>query len=395
MVLFYRVVMKKKKLKLKTKYKFLLIIIAIFLVTFFSMNFLFNIILIGDKDIYLNVNSSYFENGYKATFFGKKLKVDVKNNIDNTSLGDYKVTYTANLLNFKKSVIRNVHVVDNEKPVITLNGDNIIYLNKDSKYEEPGYEITDNYDKDINSKIKVTNNIDETKAGKYEVVYEAIDSSKNKAKVVRTVEVLDDSALTSSIKDFTLKGLFTKTTLTYEENEYNYFNDTIFLGDSNTSFLYQKGKHISAYQTWARNNLNIAQMNSSTFETYENRQNTVLNDALTKYDVAADQITIKTADNFYKIALQDIIFAEVINRKVIIHTITAEYVSVFNFQYWTDTLSADYFFQPHRCFIVNMYFVSRFDRLYIYLCHDRYKALLSRRKYAEFKDHYLRFIEMR
>lgn len=275
--------MKKKKLKLKTKYKFLLIMIAIFLVTFFSMNFLFNIILIGDKDIYLNVNSSYFENGYKATFFGKKLKVDVKNNIDNTSLGDYKVTYTANLLNFKKSVIRNVHVVDNEKPVITLNGDNIIYLNKDSKYEEPGYEITDNYDKDINSKIKVTNNIDETKAGKYEVVYEAIDSSKNKAKVVRTVEVLDDSALTSSIKDFTLKGLFTKTTLTYEENEYNYFNDTIFLGDSNTSFLYQKGKHISAYQTWARNNLNIAQMNSSTFETYENRQNTVLNDALTKY----------------------------------------------------------------------------------------------------------------
>lgn len=275
--------MKKKKLKLKTKYKFLLIIIAIFLVTFFSMNFLFNIILIGDKDIYLNVNSSYFENGYKATFFGKKLKVDVKNNIDNTSLGDYKVTYTANLLNFKKSVIRNIHVVDNEKPVITLNGDNIIYLNKDSKYEEPGYEITDNYDKDINSKIKVTNNIDETKAGKYEVVYEAIDSSKNKAKVVRAVEVLDDSALTSSIKDFTLKGLFTKTTLTYEENEYNYFNDTIFLGDSNTSFLYLKGKHISAYQTWARNNLNIAQMNSSTFETYENRQNTVLNDALTKY----------------------------------------------------------------------------------------------------------------
>lgn len=275
--------MKKKKLKLKPKYKFLLIIIAIFLVTFFSMNFLFNIILIGDKDIYLNVNSSYFENGYKATFFGKKLKVDVKNNIDNTSLGDYKVTYTANLLNFKKSVIRNIHVVDNEKPVITLNGDNIIYLNKDSKYEEPGYEITDNYDKDINSKIKVTNNIDETKAGKYEVVYEAIDSSKNKAKVVRAVEVLDDSALTSSIKDFTLKGLFTKTTLTYEENEYNYFNDTIFLGDSNTSFLYQKGKHISAYQTWARNNLNIAQMNSSTFETYENRQNTVLNDALTKY----------------------------------------------------------------------------------------------------------------
>ena len=275
--------MKKKKLKLKTKYKFLLIIIAIFLVTFFSINFLFNIILIGDKDIYLNVNSSYFENGYKATFFGKKLKVDVKNNIDNTSLGDYKVTYTANLLNFKKSVIRNIHVVDNEKPVITLNGDNIIYLNKDSKYEEPGYEITDNYDKDINSKIKVTNNIDETKAGKYEVVYEAIDSSKNKAKVVRNVEVLDDSALTSSIKDFTLKGLFTKTTLTYEENEYNYFNDTIFLGDSNTSFLYLKGKHISAYQTWARNNLNIAQMNSSTFETYENRQNTVLNDALTKY----------------------------------------------------------------------------------------------------------------
>ena len=275
------VVIKKRKVKIKY---IILVLTMTILVIFLFMSYFFNITLIGDKDIYLNVNNSYFENGYKATLFGKKLKVSVTDNIDTTSLGDYKVTYTISLLNIKRSTVRNVHVVDNEEPVITLKGDNIIYLNKNEKYVEPGYEVTDNYDKDIANKVSISNNIDISKKGKYEVIYEATDFSLNTAKVIRTVEIIDDSALTSSIEDFSLNGLFDKITLKYDDKEYDYFKDVIFLGDSNTSFLYLKGNHISSRQTWARNNLNIAQINSSTFETYENRQNSTINGALEKYE---------------------------------------------------------------------------------------------------------------
>lgn len=47
-----------------------------------------------------------------------------------------------------------------EKPIITLKGNNTVALLKGEKYVEPGYIATDNCLGDITDRVKVTNNID-------------------------------------------------------------------------------------------------------------------------------------------------------------------------------------------------------------------------------------------
>ena len=69
-----------------------------------------------------------------------------------------------------KTVKRKVKVVDTTNPVITLQGDEVTIYQNDT-YNEPGYTATDNYDKDLTSKVKTTNNIDNKKLGTYEVTY--------------------------------------------------------------------------------------------------------------------------------------------------------------------------------------------------------------------------------
>jgi peptidoglycan/xylan/chitin deacetylase (PgdA/CDA1 family) len=220
------------------------------------------IILKGDKEITISLNTEYKEPGYIAYYFikDKTELVKVSNNIDNTKVGDYKVTYK---LKYKKRTTKKtriVHVVDDEKPTITLNGtgsycpgseyveegysatDNydgditdkvvkeiknnkVIYKVSDSSgneskktrkikeqdieepkialqgdttiniyvgenYNEPGYIITDNCDKEIESKISITGDIDNTKAGDYVLTYSVTDFSGNTTSVERTVRVI-------------------------------------------------------------------------------------------------------------------------------------------------------------------------------------------------------------
>ena len=53
------------------------------------------------------------------------------------------------LLKTTKKITRKINVVDKTPPVITLtNQDITIYQNE--IFNEPGYEITDNYDKNVN-----------------------------------------------------------------------------------------------------------------------------------------------------------------------------------------------------------------------------------------------------
>ncbi len=273
--------MKKRRKKLKKKVVIIIVFLFIIVSNLIVGNFTIKFKLIGDKKVYVTINEKYSESGYIAKVFNKKINnVKTKNNIDTTKLGEYKVEYKLIYGIYTKKLIRDVLVVDDKKPVITLNGPNIVYLNLNEEYKEEGYNVTDNYDKDI--KVKVTNNI-KNKIGKYEVIYEATDSSGNKEKVIRHVEISDESLLTASVDKFYLKGYFDEVILKPGEKEYDYFKDTVFLGDSNTTFLHLNGNYISASQTWGRNNLNIMQINSATFTVYADKKSYLLDDALKKY----------------------------------------------------------------------------------------------------------------
>lgn len=147
------------------------------------------VIELNNSDITLCPNQEYVEDGYKAFDnvdgdITDKVKISIKNN---------KIYYnvTDNSGN-SKVVFRNINYVDNESPVISLNGNNTIYIFKGVTYIDNGYTAFDNCDGDITTNVKMENNIDINTPGEYKVSYTVNDTFGNKTTVTRDVIVYDD-----------------------------------------------------------------------------------------------------------------------------------------------------------------------------------------------------------
>lgn len=167
------------------KLKYALIVILIIIFSFLIINFVIlspNIVLKGDKNLILEVNSDYDELGYTANYLGKDItsNVIVKSNLDTKKIGIYKIEYIITYKGKTKKIKRNIEVKDTTKPVIELVGDKKTYVCPNKEYEELGYKATDNYDGDITSKVEVKYNNDK-------IIYEVKDSSNNKTSVERKI----------------------------------------------------------------------------------------------------------------------------------------------------------------------------------------------------------------
>lgn len=129
---------------------------------------------------------------------GNSITVTVDySNIMSNIVGVYHVTFTAiDEANNKQTIItKEFKVLDRIAPVITLNGDNPIYIevNKDI-YIELGAIVTDNYDNSIQSSLEIISTVNPNKIGEYTVTYLATDSSGNTKEETRTVIVQDKTA---------------------------------------------------------------------------------------------------------------------------------------------------------------------------------------------------------
>lgn len=85
----------------------------------------------------------------------------------------------------RKSAIKK----DDEKPVLSLNGDAIMYLPLNGEYKEQGANATDNCDGDLSEKIEVTGNVDTSKSGEYKVTYKIVDLNGNESILERSIWV--------------------------------------------------------------------------------------------------------------------------------------------------------------------------------------------------------------
>ena len=146
----------------------------------------------GEKNIEIELNSEYEELGAKAKYRDEDITKSIKisGEVDNTKVGNYKITYMASTKKKSKKIERIITVVDKTPPVIKLKGDNPISVYQNEDYKEPGFTATDNYDGDLTKEVISTNNIDKTKLGTYEVVYKVSDKSGNEVEVKRTVKVV-------------------------------------------------------------------------------------------------------------------------------------------------------------------------------------------------------------
>ncbi len=148
--------------------------------------------LIGEDALSINVFDNYKEKGSKASYNKEDLSklIKVNGKVNTKKVGTYNITYSIKYKKLAKEIKRKVKVVDKVAPVINLSSDKVsIFVG--SEYKELGFSANDNYDGDITSKVKTTNNINKDQVGEYEVTYEVMDSSNNKASKTRKVKVIE------------------------------------------------------------------------------------------------------------------------------------------------------------------------------------------------------------
>lgn len=129
----------------------------------------------GEKVITLSYHSTYKEAGYTASLYGKDItkKVRITGKVDTKKVGVYQIFYTVSNGILEEKKIRTVRVVDKDKPLITLKGNEKVTICPGAHYKEEGYTAYDAYDGDITKRVKVLEKEDH-------FLYTVTDSSYNK-----------------------------------------------------------------------------------------------------------------------------------------------------------------------------------------------------------------------
>jgi len=165
----------------------LMLLIALTLSVYFA--YIPSLKLKGNNNQIIVLNEEYKELGVKVkNLFGKdNYKVKIKNNVDTSKVGIYKVKYTYKNGLINKSITRNVKVVDEESPLIELVGGEEVLVCPNKEYEELGYSANDNYDGNISDKVKITKSHDLIK-------YSVKDTSGNNFNIERKLKYVDNEA---------------------------------------------------------------------------------------------------------------------------------------------------------------------------------------------------------
>ena len=87
----------------------------------------------------------------------------------------------------------------------------------------------------------------------------------------------------------------------------------------------------------------------------------------------------------------DIVYIETVGRSTKVVTIDNEYISDNKMDFWRTKLVASFFFRIHKSFIVNMNYITDYQRDSVILV-KRYQVPVSYRKQAEFRKAFLSYI---
>lgn len=93
-----------------------------------------------------------------------------------------------------------------------------------------------------------------------------------------------------------------------------------------------------------------------------------------------------------KVALDDIIYAEVFNRKVMLHT-TREDIEYYGKLTELSEQVGDDFYRTHRAYLVNLKYVEKYTATTIWL--EQGTALVSKKQFPGFVRRYMQYISGR
>ena len=233
---------KKKIIRIVVVVLVVLLVLAILYFAFYYPNKVFKdnekkFIVAGER--YYQINKNYLPNQE-----GRVLTVNLGTLIKEDYLDDIYIPYSKKVCDLNESTVKAIKKdgefqyytylkcgnyessTDHEGPVITLNGDNTINLNKGDEYKEPGVKsVVDDTDGNLNvDDVTIKGEVDTNTVGTYEITYSASDSLNNKSEVTRKVVV--EESLSNVVREATsdTNGYYKGDAL----NNYVMFNNMTF-----------------------------------------------------------------------------------------------------------------------------------------------------------------------
>lgn len=104
--------------------------------------------------------------------------------------------------------------------------------------------------------------------------------------------------------------------------------------------------------------------------------------------VEKSYILVHTQGTHRKIFLDTIVYAEVFNRKVLIHTTDGE-IEYYGKLSELERMAGEDFFRPHRAYLIHFPYVVKYDASTIYL--EKGQVLMAKKNYPEFVKRYLKY----
>lgn len=103
---------------------------------------------------------------------------------------------------------------------------------------------------------------------------------------------------------------------------------------------------------------------------------------------AMSTLMIMAGGKHITVDMEEIIYAEVFDRKVILHTVHEDIEYYGKMKELQEKVGED-FYRPHRAYLVNFNYIRKYDATTIYL--ERGQALMAKQNYSEFVKCYLRY----
>lgn len=99
-------------------------------------------------------------------------------------------------------------------------------------------------------------------------------------------------------------------------------------------------------------------------------------------------LIITTNGGHIPVNFEDIVYAEVFDRKILLHTMESD-IEYYGKMKDLEKMAGDGFYRPHRAYLINFDYISKYNSSVIYL--KRGQALMAKQKYKDFVQCYLRY----